>query len=541
VIAVCSSGKSFGALADYLTEPKNDVDRVEWTSTRNLPVDDPYLAGRVMEATAAENVRVEKPVYHIAVSFHPDDVVTRPQMEHVADRLLEELGLERHQALIVAHNDRPHDHFHIMVNRIDPETTRAWDRWQDYPVIQRVMREQERELGVREVRGTLREHDRQQEQSHVTSGEHRQAARTGTEPLLDRMKVHVPELRAVESWEQLEFTLDKYGFSAERKGQGLVFTDGQTEVKASRVHRELSFAKLEERLGSYDGAHQGRGADHEAASTRQPLTTHDGRVRGPSVGVGDRAPSPPDRGRASDLAREAAELVRTASQLRAIERAIERTQETLATDRAHLDALERTAERARHVSDQFNRALDKVYAQPDEARERFDQTVKTEGFERAARRMEHHPEAFGALRPTEHKALFGLVTRTEYDTARGHAGAGAVRAYEARQAGDQLHSRADDVGRQVGAKPGDYKHTIEQLGNRIQSAEHRLDKLGAMRDALPVHSELVRDLRDTVRKFDRVDLSRFGGQVTDVQYGFALRVARGARDVLFGRDEGVGR
>ena len=484
MIAVCSSGKSFGALADYLTEPKNGVDRVEWTSTRNLPVDDPDLAARVMEATAAENVRVEKPVYHIAVSFHPGDVVTQQQMEHVADRLLDELGLGDHQALIVAHNDRPHAHFHIMVNRIDPETTRAWDRWQDYPTMQRVMREQERALGVHEVRSSLHEHDGHSRESHVTSGEYPEAMRTGTEPLLDRIKVHVPELRAAESWEQLEGKLAEYGFSAERKGQGLVFTDGQTEVKTSRVHRELSFGKLEQRLGSYDEAHQGRGADHEAPSTRQPLTAHDGTVREPSVGAGDLAPSP-HQARGPDPAREAADLVRTASQLRAIERAIERTQENLASDRAHLDQLERAAERARYKSDQFDQALTKVYGRPDEAREHFDQVGKTEGFERAARRLEHHPEAFGALRPTEHKAVFGLVTKTEYDTARGHAGAAAARAYEAHQAGDHLRARAADIGRQASARPGEYAHTVEQLGNRIQSAERRLDKLGTMREALP--------------------------------------------------------
>ncbi|HXB27472.1 MAG TPA: relaxase/mobilization nuclease domain-containing protein [Gemmatimonadaceae bacterium] len=539
MIAVCSSGKSFGALADYLTEPKNGVDRVEWTSTRNLPVDDPDLAGRVMEATAAENVRVEKPVYHIAVSFHPGDVVTQQQMERVADRLLDELGLGNHQALIVAHNDRPHAHFHIMVNRIDPETTRAWDRWQDYPAMQRVMREQERALGLHEVRSSFHERDGHSRESHVTSGEYREAKRTGTEPLLDRIKAHAPELRAAQSWEQLESKLAEYGFEVERKGQGLVFTDGQTEVKASRVHRELSFGKLEQRLGSYDEAHRSRGPDHEAPSTRQP--THGGTVREPTVGAGDRAPSPLHQAHGPDLAREAAELVRDLSRLKAIERAIERAQENLASDRAHFDQLESAAERARYKSDQFDQTLTKVYARPEDAREHFDQIAKTEGFERAARRMEHHPEAFGTLRPTEHKAVFGLVTRTEYDTARGHAGDAAAQAYAARAATDQL--RVQIEGHRGPAVEGlrDYSGVRAELGDRIRNAEQHLDKLGTMRDARPTRGELVRELRHTVRDFGHGDLNRFAGQVTQPQYDFALRVARGARHVLLGREEGLGR
>jgi hypothetical protein len=202
--------------------------------------------------------------------------------------------------------------------------------------------------------------------------------------------------------------------------------------------------------------------------------------------------------------------------------------------------LERAAERAQNKSDQFNEALGKVYARPEEARERFDQTVKAEGFERAARRLERHPEAFGALRPTEHKAVFGLVTRTEYDTARGHAGTAAARGYEAGHAGDQMRAHVDDIGRRTGAKPGDYVHTVEQLGDRIRSAEHRLNKLGAMQEALPSRGELIRELRDTVRDFGRADLARFGGLVTERQYAFALKIANGVRDVLLGRDRDAG-
>jgi hypothetical protein len=51
----------------------------------------------------------------------------------------------------------------------------------------------------------------------------------------------------------------------------------------------------------------------------------------------------------------------------------------------------------------------------------------------------------------------------------------------------------------------------------------------------------VRELRGTVREFSRADLNRFAGQVTQPQVAFAMRVARAARDVLLGREEGLGR
>lgn len=108
-----------------------------------------------MRATAAQSDRVVKPVYHIALSLDPGDTVDRATMARVAGRVLDRLGLGEHQAVIVAHRDRTHAHVHILVNRVHPETGKAWERWQDQPVIQQVLREEERALGLREVTSSL--------------------------------------------------------------------------------------------------------------------------------------------------------------------------------------------------------------------------------------------------------------------------------------------------------------------------------------------------------------------------------------------------
>src|SRR5438093_1109283 len=131
--------------------------RVAWIASRNLPSDDPELSARIMRATAAQNVRIKEPVYHVALSFDPGDAVDQAAMERVADRVLEALGLQEHQVLIVAHADREHAHMHLMVNRVHPETGRVWSRWQDYPAIQRVLREEEEALGLRRVPGRFSE------------------------------------------------------------------------------------------------------------------------------------------------------------------------------------------------------------------------------------------------------------------------------------------------------------------------------------------------------------------------------------------------
>jgi len=110
MIAVARRVKRFQDLAAYLVRGQSGMEdeRVAWTAARNLPTDDPELAVTFMRATAAQNFSVERPVYHIALSFAPDDPVDRAIMERVADRLLERLGLAEHQAVLVAHRDRPH-------------------------------------------------------------------------------------------------------------------------------------------------------------------------------------------------------------------------------------------------------------------------------------------------------------------------------------------------------------------------------------------------------------------------------------------------
>ena len=46
-------------------------------------------------------------------------------MSRAVDGSLEALGLEGHEALIVAHDDTRHPHVHVIANRVDPETGKA--------------------------------------------------------------------------------------------------------------------------------------------------------------------------------------------------------------------------------------------------------------------------------------------------------------------------------------------------------------------------------------------------------------------------------
>ena len=136
------------------TEHRTSSGRVEWTSMRNLATDRTDVATAIMISTAKDANRLKQqagvkatgrkaktPVKTFALSWHPDEAATldRAEMERAANQALKTIGMEKHQAIIICHNDTRHPHVHVVVNRVNPENgklakcgpneNRALDRW----------------------------------------------------------------------------------------------------------------------------------------------------------------------------------------------------------------------------------------------------------------------------------------------------------------------------------------------------------------------------------------------------------------------------
>ncbi len=206
-------GSGFGGVIAYLMHGKREElelaeaaeaadraakaeDRVAWTSTRNLPVEEPEHAALWMRAWANQNARVKKPVYHFGVSLAPDEHLTREQWEHVADHMLERLGLAEHQAFIALHTDRAHQHIHIAANRVGPDT-RVWKPGWDVFKQQDAARELERELGLRVV-PTRRDLRKQQQKANPVRLERREIEK----PFAGRVaRAALEDFRQAVGWE----------------------------------------------------------------------------------------------------------------------------------------------------------------------------------------------------------------------------------------------------------------------------------------------------------------------------------------------------
>jgi Ti-type conjugative transfer relaxase TraA len=242
-------GTGFGGLTAYLKQGSLDAlnpDRVAWVSYRNFEdVNDPSGAAQAMRAHASQYPRTAKPVYHLGLSLHAGEHLTAEQWNLVVDRVLQRLGLDRHQALVIAHQDTDKEHVHIVVNRVGVDG-RAWDRRDDKIKARDAVRRIESDYGL------IRTGTRDLPVPEITPGAYQQALRTGQQPLPDRVREQAAAAFVeATGWHELEARLALRGFRLEpaSRGSGLLVTDGLRSASLSHVDRSLSGPKLADRFG----------------------------------------------------------------------------------------------------------------------------------------------------------------------------------------------------------------------------------------------------------------------------------------------------
>jgi len=258
-------GRSFKGIVRYLhhgriNDPKPH--RVVWSEGRNIATTNDKAVPAIMAATAALSSGVQKPVYHVPISWPPEERLSKDVQLQVADRLLADLGLSEHQTLIVAHDDGDCPHIHIVVNTVHPDTGRVWNAWRDVFRIMESLERQEQELGLRIVERPDLEAHRSGKKSPdrekgPTRDERKRAERENDTPLVKWSEAEMRERRnqitahfkAAVSWSDLEGRLQRHGLKLTEAGQGFRITDGTHFMQMSKVGKHAREDKLAERFG----------------------------------------------------------------------------------------------------------------------------------------------------------------------------------------------------------------------------------------------------------------------------------------------------
>jgi len=179
----------------------------------------------------------------------------RPQSRS-AGRCTPESDIERKQkSRVVSFRvaDKDHEHIHVAINKIHPETFRIHSPAWDHQKLFEAGRALEAELGLRPLRARTRERDELPQPAADYE------AQQGVESFARwARKTLAPALRATEirTWDELHRTCGRFGVILRLHGNGLVFEDVERgiRVKASSVGRDLSKPRLCKRLGDFQPA-----------------------------------------------------------------------------------------------------------------------------------------------------------------------------------------------------------------------------------------------------------------------------------------------
>ncbi|MET4103955.1 hypothetical protein ABIE58_003403 [Roseovarius sp. MBR-78] len=425
--------ESFKASSLYLAGQVKGLspDRVEFVEGHNLYTTDPRAAAAVMDATAAQNHRCKTPAYHFIITFDPKDAeagkVTQEVKRDLARKVLDDMGLSEHQALVYSHQDTDHPHLHFLVNRIHPSRHKAYNRHRDGTRLAGIVQERARELGLNVLRN--REYVREKgleadlgpEPSDAefwkAKREDRAAQRPFDKDAVRALRDHLkPDFHEAGSWEELTQRLNAKGITMERKGQGLVLTDGDRFAKLSDMGKGVRFHTLEDRFGE----------EYDAFLIRRAAELKRDRTKGADATDADELS--PEEKRTLDGMRESEPLHENAinaldaadmdyrywAEVEAAYRQAEnrityaRRQESYYRDREKTDT-----EWFQRRTVSLLRILDKVYGDPYAAKSAWDVLEKKHGVAEAEKLVRDNPHVLGKVR--------GLRIGDKRDAARAEA------------------------------------------------------------------------------------------------------------------------
>jgi len=243
-----------GKLVPYMLRGKGE-ERCTWYMAGNLEGldrrEDAELAVEIMEVLQKGNVRAKgNKTYHLVISFHPEDRrLTSAELQDVVRRAVRAAGLGEHQYVAVRHSEQEHEHLHVAVNKIHPETLKIHHPYKAITAFQALASTLEQELGLHRVdrtRGHSKSHRARDFEAHRgVESFSRWARRTiGDTTGHDR----------IGSWPALHDELARLGVRLVRRGNGLAIVDATRPnlgCKASALGRGWSKQRLCERYGEF--------------------------------------------------------------------------------------------------------------------------------------------------------------------------------------------------------------------------------------------------------------------------------------------------
>ena len=102
--------------------------------------------------------KVEKPVVHISLNPHPDDMLTDTELQDIAREYLEKMGFGNQPYLVFKHEDIDRHHMHIVTIRVD-ENGKCLDSRYNYHRSKAITRDLEEKYNLHKADRKQRQAD----------------------------------------------------------------------------------------------------------------------------------------------------------------------------------------------------------------------------------------------------------------------------------------------------------------------------------------------------------------------------------------------
>ena len=162
MVAKISTGQSlYGALAYNQDKVDEGHARVLATNLVLQPEDGQFSISDCMDdfrRWMPSHFRTEKPVIHISLNPHPDDVLTDEQLTAIGEEYMQKLGYGNQPYMIFKHEDIERRHIHIVSLRVDSDGRKINDS-NEYRRSKAITEELEQKYGLHPAEGQKKGED----------------------------------------------------------------------------------------------------------------------------------------------------------------------------------------------------------------------------------------------------------------------------------------------------------------------------------------------------------------------------------------------
>ena len=134
----------FGARVNYVNNP-DPKKKAHIIASNGVLLDDNHSIIHSFEFQAEAKPSVKKPAGHLSLNFALQDKsrLTDELMAEIAEEYMRQMGIADTQFILVRHQDREHDHMHLVYNRVSyrKKTINSGNDWKKSTKICRAIME----------------------------------------------------------------------------------------------------------------------------------------------------------------------------------------------------------------------------------------------------------------------------------------------------------------------------------------------------------------------------------------------------------------